>query len=91
MTDLNSVVGEAGTLHLLGGSSINNDGQIIGAAIDTQTGEIHGFVATPRGKSSRDDDMQDEVRQDRKPSFSPKAMRELFEAGLLAGRWRVMR
>jgi probable HAF family extracellular repeat protein len=89
MTDLNTVVRGAANLHLFLGSSINNDGEIIGAAIDTGTGEMHGFLATPRGSNSKGDDAQDEIRSDVKPSFSPEAIRKLLESRLLAGRLRV--
>ncbi len=88
MTDLNTMVRGAGKLHLLLGSSINNDGEIIGAAIDTATGEMHGFLAIPRGSNSKDDDAQDEIRIDVKTFFSPEAIRKLLESGLLAGRLR---
>jgi probable HAF family extracellular repeat protein len=88
MTDLNTVVHGSGNLHLLLGSSINNDGEIVGMAIDTRTGEAHGFLATPRGSGAGDDDAGREVRNDAKSSFSPEAMRKLIESGLFAGRLR---
>ncbi len=89
MTDLNTVVHGGSSLHLLAGSSINNEGEIVGMAIDTQTGEAHGFLATPRHHSDRDNDAESEVRNDAKSSFSTEAVRKLLESGLLVGRWRM--
>ena len=88
MTDLNTVVRGAGNLHLIAGSSINNDGQIIGAAINTETGEVHGFLATPRGNGLSSEEGDDDVRTDVKPSFSPETMCKLLDRGLLVGRMR---
>ncbi len=90
MTDLNTVVQGAGNLHLLAGTSINNDGEIVGIAIDTQTGDVHGYLATPRGSGNHYDQAEGEIRKDAKSSFSPEAMRKLLESGLLAGRLRAV-
>jgi probable HAF family extracellular repeat protein len=89
MTDLNTVVHGTGNLHLLAGTSINNEGEIVGMAIDTQTGEVHGFLATPRGHGDRDEDVEAEVQHDAKLSFSPEVVHNLLESGLLVGRWRM--
>ncbi len=47
MTDLNSLVPAGSTLYLLLACSINSRGEIIGLAVDTATGELHGYLATP--------------------------------------------
>lgn len=48
MTDLNTVIPTSSTLYLLVACSINAKGQIVGFAFDTITGEIHGYLATPK-------------------------------------------
>jgi probable HAF family extracellular repeat protein len=48
MTDLNDLARPA-SLHLLSGTAINADGQIAGFAVDPANGDMHGFLATPRG------------------------------------------
>jgi uncharacterized membrane protein len=46
--DLNTLVPGNSTLYLLTGCGITDDGQIIGQAVDSE-GNIHGYLATPRG------------------------------------------
>jgi probable HAF family extracellular repeat protein len=90
MTDLNTVVRGAGSLHLLAGVSINNSGVILGIAIDTQTGEVHGFLAAPAANGFfNGQGAEPDVQNDAKSSFSPEAFRKLLESGLLAGRLRA--
>ncbi len=47
MTDLNSLVVDGSNLYLLAGCAINNKGQIVGLALDTNTSELHAYLATP--------------------------------------------
>jgi probable HAF family extracellular repeat protein len=49
MRDLNSLV-RSRRWHLAAATSINDEGQIVGLAVDTRTGEPHGFLATPRAR-----------------------------------------
>jgi hypothetical protein len=48
MTDLNAAVSPS-RLHLMFAASINNRGQIAGLAVNSRTGALHGYVATPTG------------------------------------------
>jgi probable HAF family extracellular repeat protein len=47
LVDLNSLVAGSTTLELMTACSINLEGEIIGIAFDPDTGEIHGYRATP--------------------------------------------
>ena len=47
MVDLNTLIPANSPLYLLHGFGINSQGQIVGFALQTSTGEIHGFLATP--------------------------------------------
>jgi probable HAF family extracellular repeat protein len=47
MTDLNTLIPADSPLFLLVACSINSDGEIVGLAVDTSTGEAHGYLATP--------------------------------------------
>jgi probable HAF family extracellular repeat protein len=47
MTDLNTLISANSGLYLLLAASINSSGEIVGLAV-TNTGELHGFLATPR-------------------------------------------
>jgi probable HAF family extracellular repeat protein len=48
MTDLNALIPADSPLYLIFGWDINDAGQIAGQALETSTGEIHAFLATPR-------------------------------------------
>ncbi len=47
LVDLNTLEAEASPLYLMTACSINSRGEIIGLAIDQNTGETHGYQATP--------------------------------------------
>jgi hypothetical protein len=47
MMDLNSLVPANSPLYLMFAFVINDAGEIAGQALQTSTGEIHAFVATP--------------------------------------------
>jgi probable HAF family extracellular repeat protein len=47
MADLNSLIPANSPLYLLHGFGINSQGQIVGFALQTSTGEVHAFLATP--------------------------------------------
>jgi probable HAF family extracellular repeat protein len=50
--DLNSLVSTR-DWYLTTATSINDDGQIVGFAVNKRTGEPHGFLATPRNDQHR--------------------------------------
>ena len=52
MTDLNTVISGTSPLYLLTACSVNATGEIIGFAVDKGTGEIHGYLATPKPATS---------------------------------------
>jgi probable HAF family extracellular repeat protein len=47
MYDLNNLVYGSTPLYLLHGFGLNSAGEIVGLAFNTNTGEVHGFFATP--------------------------------------------
>lgn len=55
MSDLNDLVRQT-RLHLLLGAGINASGEIAGLAVDTNSGEVHGYVATPQGRGDSEQD-----------------------------------
>jgi probable HAF family extracellular repeat protein len=48
ISNLNSLIPDNSKLQLLVAFSINAAGEIIGIAVNTKTGEPHGFLATPK-------------------------------------------
>jgi probable HAF family extracellular repeat protein len=52
--DLNALVPSTSGLYLLLACSVNDSGQIIGLAVDSN-GAFHGYLATPRGNKDRHD------------------------------------
>src|SRR5208283_5 len=47
MYDLNNLIAGQSPLHLLHGFGINSAGEIVGFAVNTSSGEVHGFLAIP--------------------------------------------
>lgn len=56
MTDLNSLIPAGSPLFLLDAFSINSRGEIVGDALQTSTGEVHAFLATPCDKEQADNE-----------------------------------
>ena len=56
MYDLNNLVYGNTPLYLLHGFGINSAGEIVGFAVNTNTGEVHGFFATPLHFSVQSED-----------------------------------
>lgn len=50
MTDINSLLPANSALYVLNPFGINNNGDIVGLAVVTSTGEVHAFLAKPAGK-----------------------------------------
>jgi hypothetical protein len=47
MVDLNELALEGSGLHLIFASWISEAGDVVGQAVDTKTGDLHAFLATP--------------------------------------------
>jgi len=71
MSDLNALVRRT-SLHLLVGDGINESGQIAGLAVDTGSGEVHAYIATPLGRG-------DSEQQDSEPLFSVEDLRRVLD------------
>lgn len=54
LVDLNTLVTGNNSLYMITACSINSRGQIIGIAIDPNTNESHGYLATPTREASAD-------------------------------------
>ena len=53
MTDLNSLIPAHSPLHLVIAFAINDNGAIVGQAVQKRTGAIHAFLATPSRNPER--------------------------------------
>jgi probable HAF family extracellular repeat protein len=47
MMDLNSLIPANSPLYLMFAFGLNDAGEIVGMALQTSTGDVHGFLATP--------------------------------------------
>jgi probable HAF family extracellular repeat protein len=56
MTDLNTLIPAGSPLFLFGSGDINSRGQIVGAAFQFSTGEVHAFLATPCDEERSDNE-----------------------------------
>jgi probable HAF family extracellular repeat protein len=52
ITDLNTLIPAGSPLHLFFAGGVNSRGQIVGGAINNNTGQFHAFLATPIDESS---------------------------------------
>ena len=48
MSDLNDLIPANSPLYLLYALGINDAGEIVGFALETSTGDVHAYLATPR-------------------------------------------
>ena len=97
MTDLNTLIPAGSPLFLLLALSINSSGEIVGLAFHPSTGDLHGFLATPRnGEHGRDgrDNNRDSAAPDAQDATSPMVLpenvRNLLQQRLPFGRFGAM-
>jgi probable HAF family extracellular repeat protein len=65
MADLNTLIPAGSPWFLLGVGDINSRGQMVGAAVQLTTGEIHAFLATPcDGETADNKDCKDKSASD---------------------------
>ncbi len=76
MTDLNTLVSGT-TLHLLFASALNSHGEIAGLAVDTHTGDLHGYLATPHERAVAHEAASEPAVTSR--SFKPEDARRLLQ------------
>lgn len=80
MTDLNALIPAGSPLLLFGSGDINSRGQIVGAALQFSTGEVHAFLATPCDEERADDEgCKDEIAAAAQGEVSPNRMIALPE------------
>lgn len=53
MRDLNALIPAGSSLYLVFAFDINDDGEIVGQAVETSTGDVHAFLATPCDEEER--------------------------------------
>jgi probable HAF family extracellular repeat protein len=73
MYDLNDLIPTGSPYYVLHGFGINDRGQIVGFAVNTDTGEVHGFLANP----DRHGQSASEIHHRAKPVLSARVRREL--------------
>jgi probable HAF family extracellular repeat protein len=72
MKDLNTLIPPDSPLYLLFAFDINDAGDIVGQALETSTGELHAFLATPDDADAADDSSE------RPMNVLPENTRKLF-------------
>jgi probable HAF family extracellular repeat protein len=80
ITDLNTLIPTGSSLFLLLALSINSSGEIVGLAFHPSTGDLHGFLATPRngehGGDTESDHGSDSAAPDAQDATSPMVLHE---------------
>jgi probable HAF family extracellular repeat protein len=93
MTDLNALIPANSPLYLMSAFDLNDAGEIAGMALETSTGDVHAFVATPAESSAASRDFSPVSPVTAKPMALPENVRKLLQqrlslrlaAGPLAG------
>jgi len=57
MTDLNTLIPADSPLFLITACSINSDGEIIGIAVEKTSGNVHGYLVTPRQRKDHSESL----------------------------------
>jgi len=87
MEDLNTLVAGESSLYLLLADSINAAGEIVGLAFDTESNELHGFLATPSNGGAASGNLSPGANR---PTALTDAHRRLIQQQLIPwrmGRW----
>jgi probable HAF family extracellular repeat protein len=90
MSDLNDLIGLDSPLYLAYALGINDAGEIVGFGVQTSTGDLHAYVATPiRGKSTEPSvaPATVHVTSESGPAVLPENIRMLLQQRLPIGRF----
>ncbi|HXB67910.1 MAG TPA: hypothetical protein VNY05_06690 [Candidatus Acidoferrales bacterium] len=91
MADLNTLIPSGSPLFLMLASSINSSGEIVGLAFQPSTGDLHGFLATPRSGEDVGDSESDLAAPAAQglasPMVLPENVRNLMQQRMPFGRF----
>ncbi|MFI5113542.1 MAG: hypothetical protein ACHP7J_00255 [Terriglobales bacterium] len=82
MTDLNTLIPDGSPWFLVEADGINSRGEIVGAAFNATTGELHAFLATPKGcgKGAESDSLAAQSDNRARPTVVlPENVRKLLQ------------
>lgn len=83
MRDLNSVIPADSPLYLLFGQDINEAGEIVGVGLETSTGDVHAFLATPCDRNHPDTEWcRNNESAERPMIIAPENARKLVQEQL---------
>jgi probable HAF family extracellular repeat protein len=86
MMDLNALIPANSPLYLMSAYGLNDAGEIAGMALETSTGAVHAFVATPGELPAAGKDFSPVSPTAAKPMALPENVRRLLEQRLRVGR-----
>jgi len=89
MTDLNALIPADSPLLLLIAEVINSRGEIVGSAIQTSTGELHAFLATPSNGRAATESFSPASQGVTRPMVLREDVRNLLQQRLHVGRFGV--
>jgi len=87
MTDLNTLIPAGSPLYLLLACSINYSREIVGLAVDTNTGEAHAYLATPSDGADDSENFLPAVQSVTSPLALSDNIRKLVQQQLRFGRF----
>jgi len=82
MVDLNSLIPADSPLYLILAFGINDDGEIVGQAVDISTGDLHAFLARPVSHEETSRSFGPSATSEATPRTSPENVRVLLRQHL---------
>jgi probable HAF family extracellular repeat protein len=79
MTDLNNLIPSGSPWFLIEALGINNRGEIAGYALNTSTGDVHGYVLTPVQGSENSEQAAQDSAKGRSPVVLPENVRQIVK------------
>jgi len=79
MMDLNALIPANSPLYLMFPFGINDAGEIVGMALQTSTGDVHAFLATPSSPAAGKDSISSGAQGATRPMVLPENARKLLQ------------
>jgi probable HAF family extracellular repeat protein len=87
MTDLNTLIPADSPLYLMQAIAINNRGQIVGAGLQSSSGETHAFLLNPVSGDEHDAGVRLAVPSESPKVVLPENVRKLLRQRMSFGRF----
>jgi probable HAF family extracellular repeat protein len=87
MTDLNTLIPADSPFYLLFACVINDAGEIVGPALNKNTGEVHAYLATPVHGKAGSESAEPAAHAETSPMALPENVRQMLRQRVPSGRF----